>query len=246
MTIQRLTRVFKKGPTRLLDPDPAMTPEQVLEHYTDLYPELANATVSEPEASTTELVYTFEKPIVKTKGNQQITLPQMCQKHQHLLTRQAGYGPEDPWQALLIASQIALFQAATADERTYRRIGGEIAKLPSIGCLACYKPDAFGEVVEAAKTKDLGAIKRLGESWVSAAKDLSIGIADHVRHQPSGEDWVVARVDGEHLWPAGWPRTRALLSDCLLVRKATDKERAEMSAALSRLPREDERHQGDA
>lgn len=63
-----LTRIFKKGPTRLMDPDPAMTPEAVLEHYTDLYPELANATVSEPETTATELVYTFEKPIVKTKG----------------------------------------------------------------------------------------------------------------------------------------------------------------------------------
>lgn len=69
MTLQRLTRVFKKHVTKLLDPDPAMTPEQVLEHYTDLFPELANATVSEPETVGNELVYTFEKPMVKTKGS---------------------------------------------------------------------------------------------------------------------------------------------------------------------------------
>ena len=68
MSIQRLTRIFKKGPTRLLDPDPAMSPQQVLEHYTDLYPELANASVSEGEVIGTEFVITFEKPIVKTNG----------------------------------------------------------------------------------------------------------------------------------------------------------------------------------
>lgn len=94
-----------------------------------------------------------------------IELPMLCKTHQSLLVHQAGYTPADPWRALTIATQIALFQAATADPATHARTGGLIARLPALGCLACYKPDAFGEIVEAAKTKDLGAIKRLGEAW---------------------------------------------------------------------------------
>lgn len=95
---------------------------------------------------------------------------QMCRKHQYLLCSQAGYGEKDPWRALVIMAQIALLQAATCDDRTYERIGDDIAKIGTLGCLACYKPDAFGEIVEAEKSGELGAIKTLGESWVERAK----------------------------------------------------------------------------
>ena len=97
--------------------------------------------------------------------NPKIVLPDMCQLHQHLLVKQAGYSPDSPWRSVIIAAQIALFQATTADPTTYERIDGRIERLAELGCLACYKPDAFGEIVEAAKTHDLGVIKVLGESW---------------------------------------------------------------------------------
>lgn len=95
-----------------------------------------------------------------------IQVPNMCQKHQSLLVHQTGYTGADPWRTLVIVAQMALFQGATADPATYERIGGDIMRLPELGCLACYKPDLFGEVVEAAKSKDIGAIKALGERWV--------------------------------------------------------------------------------
>ena len=99
----------------------------------------------------------------------QIMMPNMCPMHQWLLVDQAGYGPDDVWQALIIVSQIALFQAATTDPRIQRELEGDIEKLPALGCLACQKPDAFGTIVEAAKSHDLGDIKRIGERWVSEA-----------------------------------------------------------------------------
>lgn len=95
-----------------------------------------------------------------------ITVPDMCRLHQQLLVQQAGYSRSDPWRALIIMAQIALFQAATADGQFYERVGGDLERIGEVGCLACFKPDAFGEVVEAAKSDDIGAIKRLGESWV--------------------------------------------------------------------------------
>ncbi len=108
---------------------------------------------------------------MSTEQKPQITMPDMCQKHQYLLVRQSGYSPTDPWRALIISSQIALFKAATCDPKTHQLIGTDITKLPTLGCLACYKPDAFGEIVEAAKTHDLGRIKSLGERWVHEAGD---------------------------------------------------------------------------
>lgn len=101
----------------------------------------------------------------------QVLLPQMCQKHQALLVQHAGYGPEDTWRSLIVAAQIALFQAATADPQTHKEIGGDVTRMVQLGCLACYKPKAFDEIAEVARSHDLAQIKDLGERWV---KDGSI------------------------------------------------------------------------
>lgn len=99
-----------------------------------------------------------------------IMMPDMCLLHRRLLVGQAGFSEADPWQALIVVAQIALMQASTADPGTYARIGGDITKLQTLGCLACYKPDAFGEIVQAMETGSLGAIKALGERWVQEAE----------------------------------------------------------------------------
>jgi hypothetical protein len=70
---------------------------------------------------------------------------------------------------------------------------------------------------------------------------FKIDIADIVKHNPTGEEWVVARVFGEHLWPAGWPPGRAELADCELVEKATEEQREIMIRRLQKLPNNDER-----
>lgn len=96
-----------------------------------------------------------------------IQVPDMCKLYQSLLIHQAKYSRTDPWRALIVISQAALFQAATADPLLHERIGNDITRITEIGCLACFKPDAFGEIVEAAKDKhDTSAIKCLGESWI--------------------------------------------------------------------------------
>jgi len=94
----------------------------------------------------------------------------MCQLHQRLLVQQAGYSEQDTWRALIIVSQIVLFQGATCDPATHEKLGGDITRIRELGCLACYKPDRFGEIVEAAKTHDLGVIKALGLRWIAEAE----------------------------------------------------------------------------
>jgi len=56
----------------------------------------------------------------------------------------------------------------------------------------------------------------------------NIDTGDIVHHGPTGEDWVVARVQGEHLAWCGWPQGWADLKDCTLVKKATPEERIDL------------------
>jgi hypothetical protein len=102
----------------------------------------------------------------------QIQIPSLCDLHARLLVQQTGFEPNDHWRVLILATQVALFQAATCDQKTYERLDGVVTRIATLGCLACYKPDAFGEIIDAAqkvlKEDALGAIKALGEKWVVA------------------------------------------------------------------------------
>lgn len=94
----------------------------------------------------------------------------MCQKHQALLVQQANIGPDGPWRATIVMAQIVLFQIVSCDKAVHARIAGDITRIGELGCLACLKPDAFGEVVEAAKDPNPGAFKALGESHIAKAR----------------------------------------------------------------------------
>lgn len=52
-----------------------------------------------------------------------------------------------------------------------------------------------------------------------------IDTADHVKHVPSGELWLVAYVEGDRLCACGWPCTVANLADCELIQKAAPGEK---------------------
>ncbi len=66
--------------------------------------------------------------------------------------------------------------------------------------------------------------------------DGAIDTGDYVHHGPSNEDWVVACVDGEYLSWCGWPEGEARLSDCTLIRKATQEERQKLLEQLAAMP----------
>lgn len=96
-----------------------------------------------------------------------IELTPMCQKHQALLVQQCGYSETDPWRGLVIASQVVLFQMVSCDTEVHARVGGDVQRFNELGCLACLKPDLFGEVVEAAQSPDPLALKQLGERYIN-------------------------------------------------------------------------------
>lgn len=105
----------------------------------------------------------------------QVTIPEMCKTHQALLVKQCGYAPADPWRALMIVTQVALFQGLTADPKVHAELGGRIEDVAKIGCMACRKPDLFGVLIDKVqktfpRRHHIRAIKELGESWVANAK----------------------------------------------------------------------------
>ena len=71
--------------------------------------------------------------------------------------------------------------------------------------------------------------------------DLLPRCGDVVFHKPSGETWLVAYAEGDHLAWAGWPDGRATLADCEVIRRCTDAEHAEAVAAWRRLQAPDTR-----
>lgn len=64
---------------------------------------------------------------------------------------------------------------------------------------------------------------------------MDIDTADIVRHEPTGEEWLVAHVRGERIAWSGWPAGEAAVSDCTLIRKATHEERAQFLQELSQV-----------
>ncbi len=50
------------------DPDPSLSPKEVLDMYSVNYPQLKSASLSEPNVIADRLVYSIELPPVKTKG----------------------------------------------------------------------------------------------------------------------------------------------------------------------------------
>lgn len=67
LQISNYRRVFKHGTITLTDPDPDMTPEQVIIFYSNQYPELTTSNVHGPEIKDDAAVYMF-KTTVGTKG----------------------------------------------------------------------------------------------------------------------------------------------------------------------------------
>lgn len=71
LTIHGLERAFEFEKNRetiaLSDPNPSMTPDEVMHFYSHSYPELTTATVQGPEIRDDRSVYTF-KTTLGTKG----------------------------------------------------------------------------------------------------------------------------------------------------------------------------------
>ena len=65
--IQGVKRQFKHGNRQLDDPDPDMTPEEVMQFYAGTYPELTTSNVHGPKMEGETAVYEF-KTTVGTKG----------------------------------------------------------------------------------------------------------------------------------------------------------------------------------
>jgi hypothetical protein len=68
-----------------------------------------------------------------------------------------------------------------------------------------------------------------------------IDTGDHVRHEPTGEEWVVACVQNGRLSWCGWPEGTADLADCTLIRKVSAEKRDELLRTLAEVQGNDHR-----
>lgn len=64
---QELKRVFNYKSEKLTDPNPGLTPAEVLDFYSDKYPELVNATMTGPNIKDDSLEFDFSVKF-KEKG----------------------------------------------------------------------------------------------------------------------------------------------------------------------------------
>jgi PRTRC genetic system protein C len=71
LSVTSLERVFKfkngGAEITLPDPNPAMSPDEVMDFFSNTYPELTTATVHGPEIENDQMVYRF-KTTIGTKG----------------------------------------------------------------------------------------------------------------------------------------------------------------------------------
>lgn len=66
-----------------------------------------------------------------------------------------------------------------------------------------------------------------------------IDTGDVVFHRPTGEEWLVAVVEGERLYWCGWPPGYASLADCELRKKAEPGEALALLKHLSEMQPDD-------
>lgn len=106
-------------------------------------------------------LFPFRELVVGTVPR--VILPDMCQLHQSLLIHQVGIPESGPWRAAIVVAQITLFQGTTAKQQAWDAIGGDVSRIAELGCLGCYSPDVFGQIVDAFQTGGFAAVKALGE-----------------------------------------------------------------------------------
>jgi len=67
LNILSYKRVFKLKEKMLTDPDPTMSPDEVMMFYSNLYPELTTSNVFGPNIEDDKAIYEF-KTTIGTKG----------------------------------------------------------------------------------------------------------------------------------------------------------------------------------
>ncbi|WDT82723.1 MAG: PRTRC system protein C (plasmid) [Candidatus Manganitrophus sp.] len=61
--VKQIVRIFKYQQLELADPGRELSPEQVVEFYSGVYPELVKATVEGPELQGTREIYRMERAV---------------------------------------------------------------------------------------------------------------------------------------------------------------------------------------
>lgn len=81
--VKPIVRIFKYQQLELADPGQELSPEQVVEFYSGVYPELVKATVEGPELQGTKEIYRIERAVGRKGGEKSpprlITIQEVAQ-----------------------------------------------------------------------------------------------------------------------------------------------------------------------
>lgn len=110
----------------------------------------------------------------KERPQSGVMVSPLCARHLAELLKRCGHGPQDPWQSLIVAAQVAMFQGVTADDEIREKLEGMVERIGELGCLACCRPALFSQLIDRAngaahKSLYIGAIRALGLEWVEGA-----------------------------------------------------------------------------
>lgn len=71
--------------------------------------------------------------------------------------------------------------------------------------------------------------------------NIQIRTGDTVLHKPTGEEWLVACVQGDNISWVGWPEGTAKIADCVLIERGTDDERHKLLLSMANMSGDDHR-----
>jgi hypothetical protein len=118
-------------------------------------------------------------------------------------------------------------------DRVARQIARDVYGFGTAMTLARYSSEA---IEEQHRKIAQAAIEAIAENTrvtpLDAAQEIDTG--DVVLHKPSGEQWLVAFVEGDMLCACGWPESLAPLADCTLVTRATPEARISLLHEMAR------------
>ena len=141
------------------------------------------------------------------------------------------FGPDEPWPN--VSGDMVRYTDYEALERVRQELANTITDLRESHLVQTR--------LAISEAKRATALAEEVERMRAALKPMRTG--DVVYHVPSREEWVVAWADHNHgyMAPCGWPECQAKITDCVVIKRASDEEAEKLVSDIEKSGRRDAR-----